>query len=160
MYEDLIIPSHKVVVPLLNSLNDAQELPILHGVVMFGRCAFSRAEVDPCEQLETLIQVENAGNREVADFDRQSERLCRVEVVQNWCIGEHPCQLRERKFCIPSPVQFELFTGPRCICFLQQVRYRCCYLCMFPHKLTVEVCEFEQHYHMLNRLRGSPILEL
>jgi hypothetical protein len=38
--EDLLIGSLQIVAPLLHSLYDAQELPIVHVIVLFGTSAF------------------------------------------------------------------------------------------------------------------------
>jgi len=90
LYEDLIIRSLEVLAPLLDSLQDGQELPIVRVVVLFGTCAFSRVEVDRSENLETVILVENAGSGEATCIALQNNRLCRIEMVEDWCICEGP----------------------------------------------------------------------
>jgi hypothetical protein len=118
LYEDLMVRSLEVVAPLLQSLHDGQELSIVRVVVLFGTCAFPRVEVDWSENPETVILVENAGYGQAACIGLQNNRLCRVEMVENWCIGEGPFQLLKRKFDIPSPFPFDLFRRPGVFCFL------------------------------------------
>jgi hypothetical protein len=57
LYEDLMIHSLEVVAPLLHSPHDGQELLIVHVVVLFGTCAFSRVELDRSDIPETVISV-------------------------------------------------------------------------------------------------------
>jgi hypothetical protein len=61
LYEDLMIRSRKVVAPLVDSLHNRQEVPIVRVVVLLGTCACSRVEVGRSENSETVILVENAG---------------------------------------------------------------------------------------------------
>jgi len=118
LYEDLMIRSLEVVAPLLHSLHDGQELPIVHVLVLFGTCGFSRAEVDWSENPETVILVVNAGYGEATCVGLQNNRLWRIEMVQNWCISEGPFQLPKRMFGIPSPFPFVQFRCSGCLCFL------------------------------------------
>ena len=118
LYEDLMTRSLEVVAPLLHSLHNGQEFPIVRIVVLFGTCAFSREEVDWSVNPETVILVENASYGEATCIGLKNNRLCRVEMVENWCISEGPFQLPKRKFGILSPFPFELFRRPGCLCFL------------------------------------------
>ena len=116
--EDHMIRSLEVVAPLLLSLHDGQELPMVCVVVLFGTCAFSRVEVDQSGNPENVILVENASYGETACIGLQNDWLCRIEMVENWCIGEGPFQLPKHKFGIPSPFPFHLFRRPGVFCFL------------------------------------------
>jgi hypothetical protein len=84
LFEDLMIRSIQVVVPLLQSLHDGQELPILRVIVLFRTCAFSRVEVDFSDNAETVILVKNSGYSEGACISLQNNRLCGIEIVENW----------------------------------------------------------------------------
>jgi len=76
LYEDLMIRSLEVVVPLLQSLHNGQELPIVRVVVLFGTYSFSRVDVDRSENTETVTVVENAGYGKAACISLQNNRLC------------------------------------------------------------------------------------
>jgi len=115
LYKDIMISPHEVVAPLLHSLHDGQELPIVSVVVLFGTCAFSRVEVDQSENRKTVVLVENSGYGVAACVGLQNNWLGQVEVDENWCSGDGPFQLPKRKFVIPSPFPFKLFRCPGCL---------------------------------------------
>jgi hypothetical protein len=78
----------------------------------------SRAAITRSVNPETVILVENGGYGEAAFIGLETSRLCQLEMVENWCIGESPFQLPKCKFSIPSPFPFDLFRHPGVICFL------------------------------------------
>jgi len=85
-----MIRSLEVEAPLLHSLHNGQEIPIVCVVVLFGTCAFSRVEVYRSENPKTVILVENVGYGEAACIGLHNNRLCRIEIVEDWCISEGP----------------------------------------------------------------------
>jgi len=121
LYGDLMIRSLEVVAPLVDGLHDGQELPIVCVTVLFGTCAFWRVEVDRSENPETVILVQNTGYGEDVCIGLQNNQLCRVGMVETWCISEGPFQLPQHRFPIPYPFPFGLFRCPECLCFLYQV---------------------------------------
>jgi hypothetical protein len=78
-----MICSRKVVAPLLHSLPDGQELLIVHVIVLFCACIFSRVEVDRFENPETVILVENAKYGRAACIGLQNNRLCWIDIAQD-----------------------------------------------------------------------------
>lgn len=113
-----MIYSLAVVAPLLCGLHNGQELLIVSVVVLLSTCAFSTLNVEQFENLKTVILVEYAGYGKAACIGLQNTRLCQVEMVQNLCFGEGSFQLLNRKFGIPSPIQFQMFRRSGCLCFL------------------------------------------
>ena len=75
MYEDLMIWSLEVVVPLLHSVHNGQDLPIVRVVVLFGTLEISAVEVDRSENPENIVLVENAGNGEAACISLQNNQF-------------------------------------------------------------------------------------
>jgi len=118
LYEDLMIRSLQVVAPLLHSLHDGLDLPIVRVVVLFGTCPFWSVEVDRSENPETVILVEKPVYGEAACIALQNNQLCQIKMVENWCVGQYPLQLPKRKFGIPSPFPSELFQRPGLFCLL------------------------------------------
>jgi hypothetical protein len=115
---DLLVRSLDVVAPLIQCLHDGQELLIVHVVVLFRTCAFPRVEVEWSENPETVIIVENADYPEAASIGLLHNRLSRVEMVANWCIGEGTFPFLKCRFGIPSPFEFDLVRYPGVFCFL------------------------------------------
>lgn len=84
LYEIIMTRSLTVVAPLLYSLHDGQELPIICVIVVFRTCAFSRVEVDRFPNSETVILVDHAGYGKAACIRLSNHQLCRVKMVYNW----------------------------------------------------------------------------
>jgi hypothetical protein len=118
LYKDLMIRTLEVVAPWVHSLHDGQELQIVYVIVRFGTSAFSRVEVDLCENPETFLLVENAGYCQTACIGLQNNRLCRVVTVEIWYIGEAPFQHPKGKFSIMCPFPLDLFRCAGVFCFL------------------------------------------
>jgi hypothetical protein len=55
LYVDLMIRFLEVVAPLLPSLHNGQELPMVRGVVLFGTWAFSSIDVDRSVRALTTV---------------------------------------------------------------------------------------------------------
>jgi hypothetical protein len=75
LYEDYIFHSIEVLAPLLLSLHDGQELPIVHVVVLLSTYSYNRVEVDRFENPKSVLLVENAGYGHSACICRQNNRL-------------------------------------------------------------------------------------
>jgi len=120
-YEDMILRSLEVVLPLCHSSQVREEIPIIRVVVLFGTATFLRVEVEWTLNPETNILVENSGFGKATCIGLLSNRLGPVEMVENECIGEGMFQLPKCKFGIPCPFPFELFRRPGILCFLRQV---------------------------------------
>ena len=60
--EDLVMGAIEIVSPLFHCLDNCQELPIVRVIVLFGRRAFSRVEIDWAKNPESIVLVEEAGH--------------------------------------------------------------------------------------------------
>ena len=101
--QDLVIGALEIVSPLLYCLDNHQELPILRVVVLFGRRAFSRVEIDWAKNPESVVLVKDAGDCKAACIGLQNHRFLRVEMRENQCFGKGLFEPLKCMFGIPSP---------------------------------------------------------
>jgi len=101
--QDLVISALEIVSPLFHCLKNRQELPIIRVIVLFGRRAFSRVEIDWAKNPESVVLVEDAGDCEAACIGLQNDQFLRVEMLENRCFGTGFFELSKCEFGIPSP---------------------------------------------------------
>jgi len=86
--QDLLISALEIVSPLFHCLDNRQELPIVCVVVLFGRRAFSRVEIDCAKNHEYVVLVKDAGDCETACIGLQNDQFLRVEMLEDQCFGK------------------------------------------------------------------------
>jgi len=112
--QDLVIGALEVVSPLFHCLDNRQELPIVRVIVLFGKRAFSRVEIDWAKNPESVVQVKNAGDCEATCIGQQDDRFLQVEMLDDRCYGKGLFKLPKCEFSIPSP-----FSLPCALCLYQ-----------------------------------------
>jgi len=156
LYKHLIIHSLMGVMPFIHSLQDGQELQIIHVVVPFGTLASLRAVVDKPDKLEPVILDENTGNQDATCISLQNHRLNCLEMLQDGCIHYGTVELPESDFGIRSAIPFDLIQCPGILCFVYWVWYWHCHLCIVSEDPLVDSGELNKRLHFPNRLQGWP----
>jgi len=101
--QDIAISALEIVFPLCHWINNRQELPIVPVIVLFGRGAFLRVEIDWPTNPESVVLVEDAGICEAACLCLQNDWFLRVEMLENRCCGKCLFQRSKCDFGIPNP---------------------------------------------------------
>jgi len=93
----------EVVSLLFHCLDNRQELPIVHVVVLSGGRAFSKVEIDWAKNPEFVVLVKNASDCEATCIGLQNDRFLQVEMLEDWCFFKGRFELSKCEFGIPSP---------------------------------------------------------
>ena len=92
--QDLVIGAREVVYPLFDHVDDCQELPMIRVVVLFGRRAFSRVQIDRSKDPESVVLVKDGGDCEATCIGLQHDRILQDEMLENQWDGKFVLSFR------------------------------------------------------------------
>jgi hypothetical protein len=101
--QDIVISTLDIVSPLFHCLDNLQELPIVHVVVLFSGQVLPGVDIDWAKNPDSVILVNDIGDCEAACSGLQIDRFFRVTMLQPWYIDKGLVELLNCEFGILSP---------------------------------------------------------
>ena len=105
--EDLMSYSLEVGMPIVHSVHDGQEVPIIHVTVLFRTWTLSRVECYKSDEVKTVVLVDNAGHGDALRITVINTPLSQFEMLQNGYMGERCLQHPECTISIPTRLPFD-----------------------------------------------------